>query len=148
MTVLTDTDIDVDFSVDHEIDPGFNVDPVQDIREATYTDPMGNEKDRIRFLIGDVNMDRPLLTDSEIQVAIDVYSEPRRMGILYRTMANRLALIGKRSLGPQSEDYTDTIDRLNRLADQCDQAASCPTFNLNSSLRSKPSFYKGMHDNV
>lgn len=115
---------------------------------ATYTDPKSNEKDRIRFLIGDTNMDRPLLSDDEIQVAIEVYSEPRRMGILYRTMANRLSLIGKRSLGPQSEDYTDTIERLYALANQYDQAASAPSFNMRSSAYGKPTFTKGMHDNV
>ena len=110
----------------------------------SYEDPLNNEKDRIRLLVGDVNEDRPLVYDEEIDAALKLYPYPRCLGVIYRTMANRLTLISKRQLGDQTEDYKGNIEFLYNMASKYETTTSVPSM-------AKPSprlFNKGMFDNV
>lgn len=109
----------------------------------SYEDPLNNEKDRIRLIVGDVNEARPLVYDEEINAALMLYQHPRCLGVIYRTMANRLSLISKRQLGDQAEDYTGSIEYLYKMADRFDTSISGP-----SMAQPAPRIFdKGMFDN-
>lgn len=116
---------------------------------ATYDDPQASDKDMVRFTVGDIDMSRPLLYDEEIEAALQL-EHNRMYALLYRTMGNRLALISKRDLGPQSEDFSKAIEYYNNLARQYEAASvgmAAPSINLQA-RRSRGIFRTGLHDNV
>lgn len=116
--------------------------------QATYEGPIASEKDKIRFELGDTDMDRPMLYDEEIVAAMDLYTAPKLYSVLYRNMANKLILIGKRDLGVQKEDYTGIITYFLSQAEKYDRESITTVFKGASSRIVKPIFTKGMNDNI
>lgn len=110
----------------------------------SYVDPLNDPKDKVRLIVGDTNPDRPLIYDEEITAAMELYPK-KYLGTVYRTMANRLAMISKRQIGDQTEDYSAAIQYLHSMADRQEQASSGGV-RLNI-IPSKPIFTIGMNDN-
>lgn len=115
----------------------------------TYSgDPASSQLDECRFLIGDTNIDTPIMQDEEIQYIITEFgtNENKLRYELFKQAATIFSRDIKRSLGPQSEDPTE------RLKFFKEQAASYKA-KLSSSGISFPKvsypkvFRKGMHSN-
>lgn len=75
----------------------------------TYSGNPGDSRhDWLRFVLGDTNAAKPILTDAEIDYLVGEY--PAKKALLaaaFRQCANHFAAsLVKRSLGPQSEDAT------------------------------------------
>ena len=113
----------------------------------TYIDPTDSAKDKYRFLVGDTDMSNALLYDEEIEFVIDSeLNHYMRLATLYNTMSRVLANKGKRSLGPQSEDYSTSAKLYADKALEYERkATSCAIPRMNMT---KPIFSKGIHDNV
>ncbi len=73
--------------------------------------PADSELDKLRFLIGDINTNEPILQDEEIQFLIDEYGS--NTNLLYYQIFMHVATVFardiKRSLGPQAEDPTERL---------------------------------------
>lgn len=115
----------------------------------TYSgDPSTSQLDEIRFIIGDTNVNAPIMQNEEIEYLIAEYGAARNT-LLYQVFSRTATLFArdiKRSLGPQAEDPTA---RLTFFKEQADFYKS----KLNSAGLSLPSyaypkvFGKGMQNN-
>lgn len=75
-------------------------------------DPSSSVLDKCRFVIGDTNINAPMLQNEEITYLIDTYGSNSDMLMyhLFMQAATIFARDIKRSLGPQSEDPTTRLD--------------------------------------
>jgi hypothetical protein len=85
----------------------------------TYSgDPKDSALDECRFIIGDTDINEPIMQDEEIQYLIDTYSSS--INVLYYNLFMRTATLFardvKRRLGPQSEDPTERLKFFNEQA--------------------------------
>ena len=111
-------------------------------------DPNASELDAMRFLIGDTDVNQPIMQDEEIQYIIDTYGAGTNTTKyeLFNRAATLFARDIKRSLGPQSEDPTS---RLNFFKEQANYyknlvvvgGVSAPTYTYPKVFR------KGLHSN-
>lgn len=94
---------------------------------ATYTgDPLNNDIDRLRFLVGDTDTDSPLMQDAEYQYIIDMYPDNQNMqsAVAFRQAATSIGIRAtKRSLGPQSEDNSARLNYFASMADKLEKLA-------------------------
>ena len=112
-------------------------------------DPSTSELDEYRFYIGDVDEEDPLLQDGEIQFILSQYqTKNTRMYKLLEAVCNKLSKEIKRSLGPQAEDPTSKLNYYMKQKEKYEALSSMPIVWLDTGVLSKPTFQKGMHDNV
>ncbi|NLD21613.1 MAG: hypothetical protein GX664_03905 [Bacteroidales bacterium] len=109
-------------------------------------DPKTSEKDKYRFLIGDTNVDDPILQDEEIEFIISEHpNHNMRLYQLYDRAADYFARKIKRTVGPIEEDPTERLQYFKQKAEYYKMRISTPSFK--APKISPPIFYKGMHDN-
>lgn len=86
--------------------------------EYSYSgDPAGRPIDRIRFLLSDTNMDRPLFTDKEIQFLLDEYTNPYAAASEAASIqASKYTTLANKTVGPLSIDYGQLSSRWTQLA--------------------------------
>lgn len=112
-------------------------------------DPSTSKLDECRFIIMDTNSNQPVLSDEEIQFLIEK-SEGNDNLLKYNLFlqaTTKFAQSGKRSLGPQSEDYSD---RLNFYKSQLKQYKALVSAGSGISLpkfSGPKNFWIGMHNN-
>ena len=85
----------------------------------TYSgNPNSSTKDRLRFLVGDIDNTDYFLQDEEIGYVINTYdNEAKQLAVLYRQMASHFgAKCIKRTLGPQQEDPTARLTYFKEMA--------------------------------
>ena len=111
-------------------------------------DPQNSALDECRFLLGDTNVDAPILQDEEIEYIISMYGTNvnRLRYELFRQASTIFARDIKRSLGPQSEDPTS---RLKYYKEQMDlYKANMTSAGLSLPKYASPKiFSKGMQNN-
>lgn len=129
----------------------------------TYSgDPSKTDLDKYRFLIGDNEVDEPVLQDEEITFVLNTYATSSQDVILYNLYSACVQYYARRvsrKLGPQTETTTDRLKFFNAKCEyyrkRVQQAwISLPTFNSDPS--SNPSsdsttggtFRRGMMDNM
>ncbi len=79
--------------------------------------PASSKLDECRFLLGDTNVDEPIMQNEEIQFLIDRYPNDNTLKYeLFSRAATLFARDIKRSLGPQSEDPTERLRYFNEQA--------------------------------
>lgn len=116
---------------------------------ATYDGPKASEKDRYRFLVSDTDMQNPLLYDDEIEFVLEEYSNHyERMFILYTNMLNNFIKRGDVKLGPQSENYNNSVNNLIKLVDKYEKLSNTSMAAPKLLNKSPRIFSKGMHDNA
>ena len=83
-------------------------------------DPSASKSDWLRFVIGDTDVTKVILTDAEVSYIIETYkSEKAILAAAFRQCANHYArTLVKRTLGPQSEDATKRHEYYARMADK------------------------------
>lgn len=81
--------------------------------------PKDSSVDEARFLIGDTDVNNPIMQNEEIQYIIDTYGAGTNTCRyqLFNRAATLFARDIKRSLGPQSEDPTDRLKFFKEQAD-------------------------------
>lgn len=111
-------------------------------------DPSESDVARCRFLIGDTDVEHPIMQDEEIQFIIDTYgSDDNLLNYnLYLRAATLVARDIKRTLGPQSEDPTGRLNFLQQQAAYFQSLLASKGVSIPRSLYPKI-FYKGMHSN-
>jgi hypothetical protein len=84
----------------------------------TYSgDPLGNPKDRVRFLIGDTDMENPRAYDPEIQFRLSLHPNPWLAGALVaESLAARRADEINNSIGELREEARARQEKYERLA--------------------------------
>lgn len=115
----------------------------------TYSgDPSTSEIDRLRFLIMDVDSEKPLFSDEELQYLIDTYGNNEDMleYQLFMQAATKFAYSIKRSLGPQSEDPTSRLNYFKARADELKAKLQVKGLSL-PKYQAPKQFFRGMHDN-
>ena len=109
--------------------------------------PVDNELDKYRFLIGDTIKDEPILQDEEIQYILNTYSNHIvRLYHLYDRAADIFARKVSRSLGPQSENTAQRQRHFEEKAAYYRKLLATSGFPSIKSIQK--TFSKGMHDNV
>lgn len=82
-------------------------------------DPSASTLDEARFLLGDTNVEAPIMQDEEIQYIIDTYPAGSNT-FKYQLFSRAATLFARdirRSLGPQTEDPTTRLDYYKEQAD-------------------------------
>ena len=115
----------------------------------TYSgNPSTSKLDECRFLIGDTDIQQPIMQNEEIEYLIETYGK-NEASLMYQLFSHAATIFArdiKRSLGPQSEDPTE------RLKFYRDKAASYKA-KINAAGMSVPAyaypkvFRKGMQSN-
>lgn len=94
---------------------------------ATYTgNPSTNDIDRLRFMVGDMDVTQPLMQDAEYQYIIDMYpdNQSKQVATAFRQAATCIGIKAtKRSLGPQSEDNSVRLNYYATMADKFEKIA-------------------------
>lgn len=114
----------------------------------TYSgDPTKSDLDNYRFLTGDTDSTFPLLQDEEVSFILAQTSDQnQRLYRLFMAICRRLARIPIRTLGPQREDFKDTVayykEQVKFYRAQTYGRSVPPTEDADSA------FEKGMHDYV
>jgi hypothetical protein len=111
-------------------------------------DPSASAVDAARFLIGDTDVNAPIMQDEEIQYIIDTYGEDTnacKYQLFFRA-ATLFARDIKRSLGPQSEDPTSRLEYFNTQAKYYKSLVAIGGVSPQKCTYPKV-FRKGMHSN-
>lgn len=115
----------------------------------TYSgDPSNSVKDECRFLIGDININAPIMQDEEIEYIISEAgsNENKLKYMLFKHAATIFARDIKRTLGPQSEDPTERLKFFKEQA--ASYKAKLTSAGISLPKHSYPKvFRKGMHSN-
>lgn len=108
--------------------------------------PNDSDKDKYRFLLGDTDVEEPILQDEEIQFVITSFvSNDERLYHLYDKAATFFARKIKRTVGPISEE---PIERQRYFEEKAKQYKT-RLVNANFTVPTTTTiFRKGMHDNV
>lgn len=118
---------------------------------ATYSgDPAHNDLDRLRFMVGDMDVTAPLMQDAEYQYIIDKYpdNQSKQVAVAFRQAATCIGIKAtKRSLGPQSEDNTARLNYYASMADKFEKIALYTTVPPLPDYASEKVFEKGMMAN-
>lgn len=118
---------------------------------ASYTsDPASIPLDRLRFELGDTDVDNPLLVDAEYQFIIDTYpnNTSRQLAAAFRAGATAIAIKAtKRTLGPQSEDNSARLNYYATMADKYEHTALFTTTPPLPNYDAEKIFTKGMMAN-
>lgn len=115
----------------------------------TYSgNPKENTRDECRFILGDTDINNPILQDEEIDYIISQSGSDAALlrYKLFTQAATIFARAIKKSLGPQSEDPTDRLRYFQQQAAEyktkiTSRGISLPRFNYPKVFR------KGMHSN-
>lgn len=118
---------------------------------ASYSgDPSASDLDRLRFLLGDTDVEFPILQDAEYQYIInenptDQHTQEAKA---FRAAATHYAAKNvKRSLGPQSEDPRERAAYFASIADQYEANAAFSATPPVPDYGADKIFYKGMMAN-
>lgn len=111
--------------------------------------PKQSELDALRFLTGDTSANTCLISNEELQYILDTYTgTAQRLAVAFRQGANKLAhKATKRSLGPQSEDATETFRYYSKEAARYEKLATYGNLPALPEMAAKV-FDKGMMSNV
>ena len=128
-------------------------------------DPSSNDKDAVRYLVGDTDKDNPLIEDEEIEYVLSIESNVIRAGAMVaENIAGLFARKADRSIGDYSEKFSQIHEQYLNLAKELrKQSKSKHSFKAvpfaggiskasknkqsRDKDRVKPSFKKGMMDN-
>jgi len=111
-------------------------------------DPATSDIDRLRFLIMDVDENKPLFSDEELQYLLDTYGTNEDMleYQLFMQAATKFAYGIKRSLGPQSEDPTSRLNFFKARAEELKAKLQVKGLSL-PKYQAPKQFFRGMQDN-
>lgn len=110
--------------------------------------PSTSKVDECRFLIGDTNIEIPIMQDEEIQYIIDS-TGGNDIKLRYELFIRASVIFArdiKRSLGPQSEDPTERLKFYKEQAEFYKKQSTSAGLSLPHYSHPKV-FYKGMHSN-
>jgi len=95
----------------------------------SYDGDLSDSKDWIRFTLQDTDSTDFILSDTEINSALDLYSDDKYQAVimLARGLAAKFSMMGNRRIGPLSIDYSGTVNFYNGLADRLESEASVIT---------------------
>ncbi len=113
-------------------------------------DPSSSPLDEARFIMGDTDINDPVLSDEEINYMISQYHSKAALYYnLFLRAAVTYAKAIKRTLGPQSEDPTSRTNFFNSMAAQYKkEMMASTTAGLSLPRYQYPKiFYKGMQSN-
>lgn len=132
----------------------------------TYSgDPSSDEKDAVRFLIGDTDSDDELIQDEEINYLLDEEGAVKLAAArAAETIAAKFARKADRTIGDYSEKFSQKADNYFSLAKELEQqydddvsekampyaggiSKTDKESRENNTDRVKPAFSKGMMDN-
>lgn len=120
------------------------------VNEFSYSgDPSARPIDTVRFLMGDTDMSKALLTDSEISFILTEYPNPydaAAEGAL--TYAARYTDLKDKTVGPLSIRYGETVARWQNLAKSLARRSSRKSGALAITTQAStiPAFKRGMND--
>lgn len=117
----------------------------------TYSgNPANSKLDWVRFMIGDTNINAPLLQDAEINFLIDEAStDCQLLFFAFRQAAVMFSIkAAKRSLGPQSEDTTARLKFFEAMAKKYEILQSYSGTPPLPDYQADKVFEKGMMANV
>jgi hypothetical protein len=91
----------------------------------TYSgDPSASPSDEVRFLLGDTNVDDPLLTDAEILYLVNTTPNPLTAAAFAASaLAAKYARLMDKSVGPISVSYSQKYEHFKDLANDLSTAA-------------------------
>lgn len=82
-------------------------------------DPTSNEKDAVRFLIGDTDAADPLVADEEIVYALSVTSSPIAASVVVlRSLASRYARYADKQVGDLRIALSQKAEAFRKLAEE------------------------------
>lgn len=94
--------------------------------DSEYEGDLSDSKDWIRFTLQDTDSTDFILSDTEINSALDLYSDDKYRAaiMLARGLAAKFSMMGNRRIGPLSIDYSGTVNFYNGLADRLEREVS------------------------
>jgi hypothetical protein len=95
----------------------------------SYGGDLSDSKDWIRFTLQDTDSTDFILSDTEINSALGLYSDDKYQAaiMLARGLAAKFSMMGNRRIGPLSIDYSGTVNFYNGLADRLESETSVIT---------------------
>ena len=92
----------------------------------SYDGDLSDSKDWIRFTLQDTDSTDFILSDTEINSALDLYSDDKYRAaiMLARGLAAKFSMMGNRRIGPLSIDYSGTVNFYKGLADRLEREVS------------------------